>query len=124
MNSETLGLEILSAGLLPGAILPLPLLRGNAAAKYSCYLYLLLPFLCTSWSESRILGYLIKTTVSQISCRDVCIHRSLMSPFRYQPRKDFLPLCQPCRFQTETLSELYLDRQKQLSSAKLYLFVA
>lgn len=77
MNSATLGFEV-SLGLLPGGILPLPLVKGNTVSKYSCYLYLLLPFLCTSWSESRLLEYLTKTRVSQISCRDVYIAASCL----------------------------------------------
>lgn len=40
-------------------------------SKYSWHLYLLLPFLYTSWIQSRIVEYLTKTTISQISCRDV-----------------------------------------------------
>lgn len=78
MNSKTLGFGISLEGLLPGGILPLPLVKGNTASKYSCYLYLLLPFSCTSWSESRIPEYLTKTAVSQVSCRDVYIAGSCL----------------------------------------------
>lgn len=71
MNSETLGWGISSAGLLPGGILPLPLVKGNTAAKYSCYPYLVLPCLCTSWREARIAKCLPQMRGWGISCRDV-----------------------------------------------------
>lgn len=53
-----------------------------------------------------------------------CIHCPACLTFRWGTHRDFLPLCQPRCSQTGTLSQLYLHREKQLSSAKLYLFVA
>lgn len=58
-------------GLLPGGILPLPSVKGNPAAKCSCYLYLVSPCLCRGWREARAEECLPQTRGWEISCRDV-----------------------------------------------------
>lgn len=66
VNSGTPGWGIWLQG-----ILPLPLGKGNTAAKYSCHLYLVLPCSCTGWRGASPEECLPQTRGWEISCRDV-----------------------------------------------------